>query len=103
MRRPSIPADEAERLRALSEYGLDARNGLPALDPVVDLAARMFNCPVAAVNMIGDDHVFIISETGLGDYNPSRDVSFCAHAINQEEVMVVETQRWTSAFTTILW
>ena len=76
IQRPSIPADEAERLRALSEYGLDARNGLPALDPVVDLAARMFNCPVAAVNMIGDDHVFIISETGLGDYNPSRDVSF---------------------------
>jgi diguanylate cyclase (GGDEF)-like protein/PAS domain S-box-containing protein len=63
---------------------------LPSLDPIVDLAARLFDCPAAAVNMIGDDHVFLASSVGIGECDLRRDVSFCAHAINQAEVMVIE-------------
>ena len=40
--------------------------------------------------MIGDDHVFLASNSGVGDCDMSRDVSFCAHAINQDEVLVIE-------------
>ncbi|WP_336982165.1 putative bifunctional diguanylate cyclase/phosphodiesterase [Altererythrobacter fulvus] len=89
MRCPSKTADEADRLRALAEYGLDADNGLPGLDPIVDMAAQMFDCPAAAVNLVGDDHVFIVSAYGIDEYDPGRDVSFCAHAINQNKVLVV--------------
>ncbi len=90
MKCPERSADEAGRLRALAEYGLDERVGLPSLDPIVDMAARLFGCPTAAVNMIGDDHVFLASSTGVGECDMSRDVSFCAHAINQDDVMVIE-------------
>lgn len=90
MRCPSETEDEAGRLRALSEYGLTAERGLPSLDPIVDMAAQIFDCPSAAVNMIGDDHVFLVSTYGIDDYDARRDVSFCAHAINQTGVMVVE-------------
>lgn len=89
MRCPSIAEDEEARLEALAQYGLDADTGLPSLDPIVDMAAKMFNCPVAAVNLIGHDHVFLVSRQGIEDYEPGRDVSFCAHAINQDGVMVV--------------
>lgn len=90
MRCPSLSEDEPGRLRALAGYGLSAEQGLPGLDPVVEMAAEMFGCPAAAVNMIGSDHVFLISRTGIDEYDPGRDVSFCAHAINQNGVMVVE-------------
>jgi diguanylate cyclase (GGDEF)-like protein/PAS domain S-box-containing protein len=84
-------ATEAQRLRALAEYGLSADRPLVSLDPVVQIASRMFGVPVAAVNLIGSDHVFFASSVGLQGQrvDMSRDVSFCAHAITQDEVMVV--------------
>lgn len=90
MRCPDKSPDEAGRLRALAEYRLDPEKGLPSLDPIVDMASRLFDCPAAAVNMIGDDHVFLASSVGIGDCDLRRDVSFCAHAINQDGVMVIE-------------
>lgn len=89
MKCPSIPPDETERLQALAAYGLDPTRPLPALEPVVKIAARMFDMPVAAINMIGSDHVFFAASIGAGDVDMRRDVSFCAHAINQTNVMVV--------------
>ena len=89
MRCPSAIADEPGRLLALAEYGLDEEKILPDLEPVVQIAARMLDMPVAAVNMIGSDHVFFAASVGIGECDMRRDVSFCAHAITQNEVMVV--------------
>ncbi len=89
MKCPPILATEPERVKALSEYGLGSERPLPSLDSVVRIAARMFDMPVAAVNMIGSDHVFFAASVGVGEVDMSRDVSFCAHAIAQDGVMVV--------------
>lgn len=89
MKCPEILPTEPERLVALSNHGLDDESLIPNLDPVVHIAARMFGMPVAAVNMIGSDHVFFVASTSASKFNMSRDVSFCAHAINQNGVMVV--------------
>lgn len=89
MKCPPIPPDEDQRLQALSAYGLSADRPLPSLDPVVQIASRMFGMPVAAINMIGNDHVFFAASAGVGEVDMSRDVSFCAHAILQNDVMVV--------------
>ncbi len=90
MRCPNKTGDEIERLRAVVEYGLDHER-VSELDPVIHIAARMFDCPAAAVNIIGEESVFLASSDGFDDdYERSRDYSFCAHAINQNDVMVVE-------------
>jgi len=89
MKCPPVMAREAERLEALAEYGLSSKCRLPSLDSVVRLAASEFGMPVAAVNMIGSDHVYFAASVGVGDVDMSRDVSFCAHAITQDDVMVV--------------
>lgn len=89
MKCPGIPANEPARLAALSEHGLDSEALVPSLDLVVHMASRMFGMPVAAVNMVGSDHVFFAASVGAGELDMQRDVSFCAHAINQAEVMVV--------------
>jgi PAS domain S-box-containing protein len=82
--------NEEDRLKALADYGLGPDHPLPSLDPVVQIAARMFDMPVSAVNMIGHDHVFFAASIGVEAVDMSRRVSFCAHAITQDEVMVVE-------------
>lgn len=89
MKCPAILANEQERLAALYEHGLDDEGLIPSLDPIVQIAARMFDMPVAAVNMIGSDHVFFAASVGIGETDMRRDVSFCGHAINQLEIMVV--------------
>jgi diguanylate cyclase (GGDEF)-like protein/PAS domain S-box-containing protein len=89
MQCPAIFPNEAERLKALADYGLDDEQLIRSLDPVVHIATRMFNMPVAAVNMIGNDHVFFAASVGVGEVDMRRDVSFCAHAIAQSDVMVV--------------
>ncbi len=100
MKCPPALETETERLDALVEYGFDNERPLPTLDPVVRIAARMFDMPVAAVNMIGNDHVFFAASVGLDERQPdmSRDVSFCAHAITQDEVMVVPDARLDDRF-----
>ncbi len=89
MRCPSAIADEEERLAALCAYDLEGKGGLPSLDPVVEIATRLFDMPVAAVNLIGSDHVFFAASHGVGDTDMRREVSFCAHVITQDEVFVV--------------
>lgn len=98
MKCPAIPLDENQRLQALAAYGLGPERPLPALDPVVQIAARMFNMPVAAINMIGSDHVFFAASVGVGTVDMGRDVSFCAHAINQTHVMVVPDSQLDERF-----
>lgn len=98
MKCPTVPHDEIDRLRALADYGLSGDRPLPTLDPVVQIASRMFGTPVAAVNMIGSDHVFLAASTGIGEVDLRRDVSFCAHAINQQDVMVVKDSRLDERF-----
>jgi PAS domain S-box-containing protein/diguanylate cyclase (GGDEF)-like protein len=98
MRCPSVLPNEPERLIALAQYGLSSDRPLPSLDPVVQIAAHSFDVPAAAVNMIGRDEVFLAASTGIGDFDKSRDVSFCAHAITQDDVLVVEDARLDSRF-----
>lgn len=94
MRCPDRSPDEPGRLRALAEYRIDEAEGLPSLDAIVDMAARLFGCPAAAVNMVGEERVFLASSVGVpGEFDHSREASFCAHAINQTDVMVVEDAR----------
>lgn len=101
MKCPPALDTEPERLKALARYGLDGSRPLPSLEPIVRIAARMFGMPIAAVNMIGSDHVFFAAATGFDasqDVDMRRDVSFCAHAITQNEVMVVSDTREDERF-----
>lgn len=98
MKCPAIFPNEAARLQALASYGLDEQQTLQSLEPVVHIASRMFDMPVSAVNMIGTDHVFFAASVGVGEVDMRRDVSFCAHAINQDDVMVIPDARLDDRF-----
>lgn len=92
MKCPPVFANEQERLQALSEYGLSNDRPLPSLDQVVQLATHVFGMPMAAVNIVGSEHMFFAASAGLQGpgLDLSRNASFCAHAMAQDQVMVVE-------------
>lgn len=98
MRCPSTMPHDDERLKILGQYELSAVQPLPALDLIVRLAARTFDVRASAVNMIGKDEVFFAASTGIGECDKRRDVSFCAHAILQDDVMVVCDARLDARF-----
>ncbi|MCW1382333.1 EAL domain-containing protein [Novosphingobium sp. KCTC 2891] len=90
MRCPDRSPDEPDRLRALAEYRIEDEQALASLDAIVGMAARLFDCPGAAVNLVGEEQVFLVSSKGIAPCDFSRDASFCAHAMTQDGIMVVE-------------
>lgn len=98
MRCPPALPHETERLHTLEQYGLGSTQELPSLQPIVEITAKMFNVPTSAVNMVGRDEVFFAASFGLGECDMARDISFCAHTITQDDVLVVEDARLDSRF-----
>ncbi|MFG1397059.1 putative bifunctional diguanylate cyclase/phosphodiesterase [Roseixanthobacter pseudopolyaromaticivorans] len=89
MKCPPVPPHEKERLAALDSYCLADEAPVADLSPLVEMALHVFKVPMAAVNMIGSDHVFFAASAGFGKVDNRREVSFCAHTILQGKVMVV--------------
>jgi PAS domain S-box-containing protein len=86
----ALPNDEVERLEALAEYGLTDTSVDPALQGIVELAARLCDAPVALISMVQSDRQHFIARVGLKHLSDTgRDISICAHAILGEELMEV--------------
>lgn len=94
----SPPDHEEHRLRTLEQYDVLDAPPRKALDRVTRLATRVFNVPMALVNVIDREHQWSLSSCGLELDRTSREVSFCAHAIEQHGIMVVEDARADERF-----
>lgn len=85
-----IPQNEAHRLQVLFDLNILDTPPEERFDRVTRLAARLFGVPMAMVSLIDADRQWFKSRVGFPYSETTRDVSFCAHAILQDEVMVVE-------------
>ncbi|MGI4811973.1 MAG: putative bifunctional diguanylate cyclase/phosphodiesterase [Janthinobacterium lividum] len=84
-----IPVREEERLRALAEYHLLDTPAEDDFDRLTHLAARLFNVPIVLISLVARDRQFFKARVGLDVCETSREVSFCAHAIMQDDVLFV--------------
>ncbi len=89
MQKPAIPANEAERLRALHDLLLLDTPAEEVYDRITRLAQRLFDVPIALVSLIDADRQWFKSRQGLAAEQTPRDVSFCGHAILGSEVFLV--------------
>ena len=94
--RPSDP--EAARLRTLEQYDVLDAPPTDAFDRITRLAARLFGVPIAMVNFIDQENQWCLSSHGLALTRTDREVSFCARAIQQTDVMVVPDAREDDRF-----
>lgn len=97
MRAPTCPT-EAERIAALERYDILDTPREPAYDALVKLVARVCDVPFAVVNLIAADRQWFKAEQGFGVRETPLDSSFCAHAILEDELMVIPDAQDDSRF-----
>ena len=88
-RRFPLPIDEPQRLEALRSYRLDGPVPEAEFDHVVRLAVDIFQVPTALVSFVEEDQQFFKARLGFDACETSRDVSFCAHALMSDDVLVI--------------
>jgi signal transduction histidine kinase len=85
-----IPPDEEERIQALHSYGILDTAEEQEFDDVATLAAAICDAPIALVSLVDRDRQWFKARVGIDERETSRDISFCAHAIMEEDLMEVE-------------
>lgn len=81
--------DESQRLSALQRLDLLDTEPSESLDRLTRLAAQMFDAKVALVTLVDEERQWFKSVFGTEVKETGRDLSFCAHAIESDDVMVV--------------
>jgi len=86
---PPIPQDEAERVAALRRYCVLDTLAEPAFDRLTKIAQHLLDTPTVLVSLIDSDRQWFKSKIGVTVNETSRDISFCAHAIKQQELFII--------------
>ena len=81
--------DEARRRAVMDAYELDRLRDTTALRQITDFAARLCDAPIALVSLVEEHRQFFLSRTGLDTPETPREQSFCAHAMLEDDIMVV--------------
>ena len=87
--RASLPGDEEERLRALRELGLLDTPPEERFDRLTRLASRVFDVPIAMINLVDVNRLWAKSCIGLTNRDHDRDGSFCATTILGDDILVL--------------
>lgn len=87
---PSSPSPRSGRLAALHRYGILDTPPEAAYDRLTDLAAEWLDVPIALMTLLDDERQWFKSCVGLDYRETRRDISFCVHNLDDEELLVVE-------------
>lgn len=84
-----LPKHELNRLDALAEFKLMDTPPEQEFDRLAELGGKLFNVPTVLISLIAEDRQFFKARVGLDLCETSREVSFCAHAIMQDNILFV--------------
>lgn len=99
MIKPNIPPNEAQRLKELERYQLIGTAEDEDFDFITSMAAQITNSKISLVSFVLEDMQWFLSHHGLMAREASREYSFCGHAINKpEEILIVEDARKDERF-----
>ena len=89
MIKPEIPKNEAERLHALRTLKILDTSYEERFDRVTRMAQRMFDVSISVVSLIDENRQWFKSKQGLEVFETHRNISFCGHTINQDELFII--------------
>jgi GAF domain-containing protein len=89
MIKPKIPENKAERVHALKMLQVLDTSHKERFDRVTRMAKRIFGVSISLVTLIDKDRQWFKSIQGLDVSETPVEISFCGHAINQDELFII--------------
>ena len=89
MKFPAIPASEERRLATLKALGLLDSQPEARFDAITRAASWLFDMPIALISLVDEHRQWFKSRQGLETTETPREISFCGHAINGDDVFLV--------------
>ncbi|MBU2949431.1 GAF domain-containing sensor histidine kinase [Tamlana agarivorans] len=86
---PKLPENEFERQLAVNQYQLLDTLPEESYDNITALMAYICEAPISLVTLLDRDRNFLKSHHGVPFNESPREISFCGHAINSNEVITV--------------
>jgi signal transduction histidine kinase len=86
----AIPENEAKRLVALRDLDILDTPPEAIFDDIARIASTVCGCPIAMVSLVDADRQWFKATVGIEPGETPRDVAFCAHAILDDEIFVVQ-------------
>lgn len=86
---PGTPPHEAERLAAVQAIKLLDTPPEERFDRIARLASRVFDVPMAFLSVVDADRQWFKTRIGMASAETPRAMSFCGHAILQQEPLIV--------------
>ncbi|MGY2896576.1 GAF domain-containing protein [Deinococcus sp. UYEF24] len=81
--------DEAQRLAALERYAILDTDPEVSFDRLTRLTARLLRVPIVLISLVDDHRQWFKSCYGLDLRQTDRSISFCAHALASDDVLVI--------------
>lgn len=89
MKIPEMPENEAVRSQVLQNLDLLYSPSEERFDSITRIAKRLFNVPIALVSLVSKDKQWFKSCQGLTVSETNREISFCGHAILNDDIFVI--------------
>jgi diguanylate cyclase (GGDEF)-like protein len=89
MQKPAIPPDETTRIDTLRALNILDSSPEERFDRITRLAKRLFGVPVALISLVDTDRQWFLSSFGFDAKETPRDISFCGHAILNDDILSV--------------
>ncbi len=90
MQAADFPENEYQRLAALHALQVLDTPADKAFDRITQLACDLFDLPIALVSLVDAERQWFKSHQGLAASETCRDLSFCAHAVALNDILVIE-------------
>jgi two-component system, cell cycle sensor histidine kinase and response regulator CckA len=84
-----VKTNESRRLKVLWQYEILDTVPEEVFDDLTELAARICEAPIALISLVDEDRQWFKAKVGITVTETSRDISFCAHAIKQQELFII--------------
>ncbi|MBN8571417.1 MAG: GAF domain-containing sensor histidine kinase [Ignavibacteria bacterium] len=84
-----IPANEKERLTKLKEYNILDTPAEESFEEIVKLASIICKVPMSTITLLDEKRQWFKSRIGIKNQETSREIAFCAHVINGDDLMIV--------------
>lgn len=89
MHEPAIPSNEEQRIVCLENLNVLDTPAEERFDQLTRLAQKIFQVPIVLISLIDRERQWFKSKQGLDADETPRTISFCGHAILQNDIFIV--------------